>query len=297
VSPDALVVGEALIDVVIGGAAAVRHPGGSPANVALGLARLGVATRLHTAVGDDADGRLIRAHLADSGVDVTAESVTADPTSAAVATLAGDGSATYEFSVRWNPGVLADVGAPRLVHTGSLAAFLEPGRSVTRDLVRRAQAAGALVSFDPNVRPDLVCDAAAARERFADLAAVSSITKMSDEDAGFLFPGEPIEDVLELLLASGAAVAAITRGRDGALLGSGDHRVEVPAASVAVADTVGAGDTFMAALLWALVFRDDGSGRPGTTRRLDEIGRIAVDAAAVTVSRAGADLPWVGELA
>lgn len=297
-SAEALVIGEALIDVVVDGDVTVRHPGGSPANVALGLARLGIPTRLHTAVGDDADGRHIRAHLADSGVTVTPQSVTAWPTSEAVATLSADGSASYEFSLDWDPHDLEDLAAPRLVHTGSLGAFLRPGCQVTRHIVRRAQAAGAVVSFDPNVRPDLVGEAAVARERFADLASVSSITKMSDEDADFLFPAEPLDDVLGFLLASGAAVAAITRGGAGAVLGSGEHRVEVAAAPAAGGDTIGAGDTFMAALLWALVFGDEPwTGHAVSAQRLAAVSSIAVKAAALTVSRAGADLPWKRELA
>jgi len=297
VTIDALVVGEALIDAVVEPDRVVRHPGGSPANVALGLARLGIATRLHTAIGADDDGELIRAHLDRSGVALTPESVTDAPTSTAVATLADDGSARYDFAVSWNPRELADLGSPTVVHTGSLGALLEPGREVTSDILRRARAAGAFITFDPNIRAGLIGDPREARARFTELALVAQLIKLSDEDAEFLFPGRPLDEVLDLLIAGGAAVAGITLGSRGAYLASAAERVSVPSVTTTVADTVGAGDSFMAALIRGLVFGPDGGdGRPVSSRRLQEIGGWAARAAAVTVSRAGADLPELHEL-
>lgn len=296
-SAGALVVGEALIDEVHGGDRVGRHVGGSPANVALGLARLGVTTRLHTALGDDSDGGLIREHLAASGVALTAESRTDAPTSRAIATLAPDGSATYEFALGWNPRPLPVLGSPRVIHTGSLGALLEPGAAVTADIVRRGRAGGALITLDPNVRSSILPDASSARTVFENLAALSHVTKFSDEDAEYLYPGTPLDDVLDLLLAAGVAVAGITRGGEGALLATAGERVAVPPVVTAVADTVGAGDSFMAALVWALVFGGEGwDGHPVDRRRLEEIGSTAACAAALTVSRPGADLPRADEL-
>jgi fructokinase len=297
VSAGALVVGEALIDAVVDSGGTRRHPGGSPANVALGLARLGVDTRLHTAIGDDGDGRLIRDHLGNSGVTLTAESVTDGPTSQAVATLAEDGSATYQFALNWNPRDIDELEAPTVIHTGSLGAFLEPGCRVTSEILSRGRAAGALITFDPNIRPDLVGDVREARRRFGELASASHVTKLSDVDAEFLFPGTPLDDVLDLLIDGGVAVAGITRGSDGAYLASEEGRVIIPPAKTTVADTVGAGDSFMATLIWSLVFVGDGwNGIPVSERELDEVGRRAALAAAITVSRAGADLPYLSEL-
>lgn len=297
-SSGALVVGEALIDEVIGRDSVSRHPGGSPANVALGLARLNVATRLHTAIGDDEGGRLIRRQLAASGAIVTAESETSAPTSRAIATVAEDGSATYEFSVSWDPGSLGELLDPRVIHTGSLGAFLQPGSALVRDIIGRGRAGGAMITFDPNVRPSLVPDPDASRTVFETFAFSSQLTKLSDEDAEFLYPGRPLDRVLDLLIDGGVAVAAITRGSRGAILASGSHRTEVPAVRTAVADTVGAGDSFMAALIWALAFAG-GRWDGGTIERnrLDDIGRTAARAAAITVSRPGADLPLLSELA
>lgn len=293
----ALVVGEALIDEVVDGGRVSRHPGGSPANVALGLARLGVTTRLHTAIGDDEDGALIRRHLGASAVALTPESVTAAPTSKAVATLAADGSAAYRFALRWAPAPVGDLGSPAVVHTGSIGAFLEPGARVAADAVARGRSAGALIAFDPNVRPSLLPDPESLRAAHRELASAVHLVKLSDEDAAYLYPGASLEAVLDLLVDAGAGVAAITRGGAGALMASGPERVELAAVRTTVADTVGAGDTFMAALIWALAF--DGPGWDGgaiSTDRLRFVGAVAARAAAITVSRPGADLPSLSDL-
>jgi len=297
VNRSALVVGEALIDEVVELGRVSRYTGGSPANVALGLSRLNVATRLHSAIGDDEDGELIRKHLRESGVVITPESLTNAPTSKAVATVANDGSATYEFALNWDPVNLSELGAPKIIHAGSLGAFLEPGSDVTNDIVRRGGAAGALITFDPNVRPSLVRDSRKSHKLFEALAFSSHITKLSDEDAQFLFPEKSVNYVLDLLIDGGVTVAGITRGSRGACLASGRNRIIVPPAQTVVADTVGAGDSFMAALIWALVFRNGGwNGQPISQQQLEDVGRKAALAAAVTVSRPGADLPTLAEI-
>ena len=296
-SGGALVVGEALIDVVVDGDRASRHPGGSPANVALGLARLAVDTRLHTAIGDDPDGALVGRHLRDSGVSLTGASVTSAPTSTAVATLARDGSAVYDFAVTWAPATLDDLGSPALIHTGSIAAFLRPGAEIVRDIVRRGASLGSLVTFDPNIRPALLPDRETVRAVFGELASASRLVKLSDEDAAYLYPGTPLDSVLDLLIDNGVGVAAITRGADGAVLASGSARAVITPVRTPVADTVGAGDSFMAALIQALAFDDEGwDGSPIALDRLQIVGERAARAAAITVSRSGADLPSLGDL-
>jgi fructokinase len=292
-----LVVGEALIDEVVEAGHPRRHAGGSPANVALGLARLNIATRLHTAIGSDEDGAFIRDHLGRSGVIVTAESTTDAPTSKAVATLSEDKAATYEFALSWAPVNLIDLGAPKAIHTGSLAAFLEPGCDVTKDIVDRGRTLGSLVTFDPNIRPSLVGDSGKALKAFESIAFASHITKLSDDDAEFLFPGKSPSYVLDRLIAGGVSVAAITKGGEGALLASGAERVVILPVEVTVADTVGAGDSFMAALIWSLIAAGGGwDGHPISRQRLTDIGGMAALAAAITVSRPGADPPRLIEL-
>ena len=296
-SRSALVIGEALIDEVVEGGRVGRHPGGSPANVALGLARLDVATRLHTAIGDDVDGELIRRQLSGSGVTVTAGSVTDAPTSKAVAVLARDGSATYRFAMGWDPAPLDDLGSPTLIHTGSLGAFLQPGSEVARGTVTRGRGLGALISFDPNIRASLLPGPDATRASFEEFVSSAHLVKLSEEDAEYLYPGTPPERVLDLLVDGGVGVAAITHGGEGARLASGGDRMRVPSVVTSVADTVGAGDSFMAALIWALAFDGDGwNGGPIAADQLESIGRTAARAASITVSRAGADLPSLEDL-
>lgn len=296
-SRSALVIGEALIDEVVEGDRVSRHPGGSPANVALGLARLDVVTRFHTAIGNDPDGERIQRYLSKPGVILTAGSVTNMPTSRAMAMLGQEGSATYRFTLSWDPNHLDDLGSPKLIHTGSLGAFLQPGSDVTRDIIRRGRSRGALTTFDPNIRPSLLPEPDRTLASFEDLAFCTQLTKLSDEDAEYLYPGMPPEDVLDLLVEGGVSVAAITRGDKGAYLASGGNRVSIPSLRTRVADTVGAGDSFMAALIWALTF--DGAGWDGgqiSADRLEAIGGTAAQAAAITVSRPGADLPYLAEL-
>jgi len=291
------VVGEALIDEVVDGGRVGRHPGGSPSNVALGLARLDVDTVLHTRIGDDADGGLIRRHLGATGVGLTADSVTAAPTSRAVATISQDGSASYRFDVTWDPAPLADLGTPTVIHAGSLGAFMEPGSKVTRDIIQRGLRQDARITLDPNIRPSLLPDPAETRAFFEELAFTSHLTKLSDEDAEYLYPGRPLEDVLNLLIDGGIPIAAITRGADGAMLASGGERIVIPPVTVGVVDTVGAGDSFMATLIWALAFDADGwAGEQVSAERLRVVGRAAATAAALTVCRPGADLPTLREL-
>ncbi len=240
---------------------------------------------------------MIERHLGAAGVSVTASSVTDAPTSNAVAIRAQDGSVSYRFTVAWEPVRLDDLGSPTLVHAGSLGAFLRPGSEVTRDTIGRGRRLGALISFDPNIRPSLLAEREETRASFEELASSSHLTKLSDEDADHLYPGVPLEDVLDRLVDAGAGVAAVTRGSEGALLASGDERVSVLSVRTPVADTVGAGDSFMAALIWALAF--DGAawaGGPIPAARLQTIGDTAARAAAITVSRSGADLPHIGEL-
>ena len=296
-SPSALVVGEALIDEVVDGDRVHRHPGGSPANVALGLARLGVPTVFHTAVGGDADGKLIEQHLNDSGVTLTRGSVTDARTSKAIATLATDGSATYQFTVSWAPAELDDVGSPTLIHTGSLGAFLRPGAKVTKAILRRGKNLGALITLDPNIRTSLLPDTESTRASFEELVQFAHLVKLSDEDAGYLYPGTTTEDLLDSLVACGAGVAVITRGGEGAYLASGGDRISIPAVKTLIVDTVGAGDSFMAAVIWSLAFTSDGwDGTPVSAERLTAVGTTAAHAAAITVSRPGADLPHPSDL-
>jgi fructokinase len=289
-----LVVGEALVDVTQApGRPDAEHPGGSPLNVAVGLARLGVRTTLAAQVGADAHGDRIRAHLDDSGVRLEALAGS-DRTATATARLDAAGHATYDFDLRWDPTDLPDPGPYTLLHVGSIGSWMSPGTDAVIDLVRRARDAGVPVSFDPNVRPALAPDLDAVGRRVRDLAAAASIVKLSDEDAATL-AGEPAALVDELL-GLGPRLVAMTLGADGSVLCGRSARVEVPAGPVEVADTIGAGDSWMAGLLAGIVTEGWSSRASYSADDLGWLGELAGATAAITCSRPGADPPWRHEV-
>lgn len=286
---DVLVVGEALVDIVHSVDGVHEHPGGSPSNVALGLGRLGIATALLSRLGRDPRGTRIAEHLERSAVRVLAESFCDTPTATATALIGADGAARYEFDVRWSIASLPTSTPARIMHTGSIAMFLEPGAGAVAELLR-SRPAGVLVSIDPNIRPALIGKRDAARAVFERFVALADIVKLSDEDAAWLYPGEPVESVMGRLLDAGVALAAITRGEAGALLATRMHLVRVAALPIEVRDTVGAGDSFMAALLAGVLRSPHRLDELGMAE-LERLGALATVAAAVTVGRVGADLP------
>ncbi|MEV8370476.1 carbohydrate kinase [Microbacterium sp. NPDC064584] len=290
-----LVIGEALIDIVVtaDGSEPVEHVGGSPANVALALGRLGDRVSVLTAIADDDRGRRIADHLRASGVAMHPSSWSLDRTSTALARITADGSARYEFDVTWSlPSV--PVVRDDIVHVGSIAAFVQPGAdSVLTALQNTPEPT--VISFDPNIRPALVGDRAAALAQVDAITALADIVKLSDEDAEWLYPGWGAEAVVDRLLETGARVVAVTMGGDGALIGSAHGKVTVPAPHVKVRDTVGAGDTFSAGLIDAVLHQPDLLQTPDADA-LTSLGRHAAAAAAITVQRPGADPPTREEL-
>lgn len=288
---DVLVIGEALIDIVeddggLGGSDR-ELVGGSPANVAVGLARQDHVVRLLTRLGRDDRGRRIAAQVEASGARIDVDSWTDAPTSTARARLRSDGSAAYEFAIDWEVPVVSPDGM-RAVHTGSIALFLEPGGMAVLETLRAASSAGALVSVDPNIRPALVGEHAIALERFTQAAASADLVKLSDEDAEWLYPGLSPAEVLERIAGYGPRLVVMTRGADGAIgLGPGGI-AEVPSLTVSVSDTIGAGDAYMASLISSAL--DDGSMLVDADAFGSAMRRAAV-MAGITVSRAGANPP------
>ncbi|MFT4122260.1 MAG: carbohydrate kinase [Microbacteriaceae bacterium] len=292
--PSIVVVGEALIDIVDDGSPR-EIPGGSPANVALGLGRLGAPVEFVTWLGDDDRGHRIAAHLEASGVRLAAGGTGAAHTSTATVRLASDGQPRYEFDVQWDPPRVAET--PGWLHVGSIGAFLQPGASTVRDLVTRTASAGGVVSFDPNIRPALLPAPAQAREDFERLAAQTNVLKLSDEDAAWLYPACDTDEVVDRVLQLGVELVVVTSGPRGSVLATRAERVLVPGVSVVVADTVGAGDTYMAALIWQLARKSTSRISALDARDLASIGATSTLAAAITVSRRGADLPSDVDLA
>jgi fructokinase len=289
-----LVIGEALTDIVTTMTGTQEHPGGSPANVALGLARLGVQTTLLTALGADARGQAIAERLNTAGVHILPESWSLPATSTATAEVEPDGSARYTFDIVWDLPRHIPLPAARHVHIGSIAAFLAPGADQAEKIIR-VLAPTATVSFDPNIRPALIGDPTAARARFERLAALADVIKLSDEDAAFLYPDHLPDQAASAITALSPTVA-LTKGVNGSTLFADGRVIEVAPVRTSVVDTIGAGDSYMAALLWALLDGARPSAEPSDQSDLAAAGRFAAQAAAITVSRAGAQPPTVTEL-
>jgi fructokinase len=300
-----VVVGEALVDLVgqRGGRTFVAHPGGSPANVALGLARLGVPVTLMTRLGHDGLGEMVTEHLRASGVRVSGGPAPGMSTSLAIATLAA-GIASYDFRIDWDMPALDPLPIEtRCLHTGSLATALPPGNVNVIDLIERERTRGRVtISYDPNVRPALLGDAARARTGIEHLVALSDVVKVSDEDLEWLYPDQPGELLAQHWLGMGPALVVVTRGAMGVYAVSAGVELHRPAVPIDLVDTVGAGDSFTSGLLEALHRADlIGGSRRGALAAIDESTLVSVaDAAAltaaITCSRPGADPPTRAEV-
>ena len=300
-----LVIGESLIDIVHRpDGSAQEHVGGSPANVAVGLARLGNDVTLATMIGEDEHGARIADLLDREGVWLTAGSVGERRTSVATSTLDAAGAAAYTFDLAWELSEDQPLEGLAHVHTGSIAATLEPGASAVLNTIRTAQP-GATISYDPNVRPSLMGDPQEVRAKIEQLIGLSDVVKASDEDIAWLYDTAPLSDILRLWGLLGPAVVVVTRGDKGAVVGLGitGELTSVDAPAVEVADTVGAGDSFMAGLVSGLL----DAGLLGGVQARERLRaatladvRPAVDralaCAAITVSRPGANPPHLAEL-
>ena len=319
-----LLIGEALIDVVRHpGQAAQRVPGGCALNVAVGLGRLGHAPLLATWVGDDADGRRLAEHCAASGVRLVPGSDKAVRTSVAEAMIDEAGKATYAFTIDWQLPPIPDELCPGLVHVGSIGGVLEPGGSAELAYVE-AMRGQTFIAFDPNCRPALMGPQDRARTIIERYVAAADLVKASDEDLAWLYPEAGTDDGLlacaRRWASAGPAVVVVTRGAQGAFAVTRSQEVvRVGAAPiesitgvitrhnarkvrplsrppVVVADTIGAGDSFMAGLIHGL----DEYGFCDFAQNDGILAAILTQAAAmaaITVSRPGADPPWMYELA
>lgn len=265
--------------------------------------------------GRDSYGEQIAAHLAADGVTPVLPPDDGR-TSVATVTLDERGAASYDFDLDWSlPAVdeitaalaAASAGAhdpassPSLAHIGSIATTLQPGATTVLDLVTRLRP-GSTITFDPNARPTIVGDVAYAVAQAEAFVAVSDVVKASDEDLLWLYPGRTIEETAAAWLALGPAVVAVTRGSEGGYAVAVSGAVSVPSVRAELVDTVGAGDSFMAAMLGWVV--DNGLDGPSSRdalyaispAQLSSLLGYAAAAAAITVSRAGANPPSRPEL-
>ncbi|HEY6762895.1 MAG TPA: carbohydrate kinase [Baekduia sp.] len=308
--PIVAVIGEALIDVIPteDDATFAAHVGGSPLNVAAGLARLEQPTAFLGRFSSDGFGRLLRRYAERAGVHLGAAPDAAEPSTLAVVALDDRGVAQYDFTVDgtadwgWTPTELAAMpSGVALVHFGSLASWLPPGDAVIGAFVDDLRTGNdIIISYDPNVRPGLLHNPARARPLIEPRVAAAHVVKASSEDLDWLYPDISYADVAARWLDLGPKVVFITDGGEGTTAYARDSDpVRRPAMDIAVVDTVGAGDAFTSGLLDALL-------RSGiqTPADLDRLGPVTLtdvlDAATVvaglTCARAGAKSPSRAEL-
>lgn len=299
------VIGEALIDLVPAGGAEqfVARPGGSPFNVAVGLARLGHRTAFMARLAEDAFGQILRRRATEEGLDLAAAPRATQPTTLAVVSLDAAANASYDFYFegtadwQWTAAELEQFPKESAIgHFGSLAAWTKPGSGHIQTAMSRLRAEGrTLISYDPNVRPALLGHQASARPLIEQSVAAAHLVKASREDVEWLYPGQGLDEVSSRWLSLGAALVVITDGADGAQLhrarSAGFHR---PGRSVTVIDTVGAGDAFTAGLLGGILRRElqgPEALRHASDEVLAEIVDEAILVSALTCERSGADPP------
>jgi len=310
-----VVCGEALMDVFVGaetptGMALDARVGGSPFNVALGLARLGQAVAFFGGVSRGVLGeRLLRA-LRDNGVSIDCVERLDAPTTLGLVALDARGVPDYAFygtgAADRRLSLEALQALPprrRALQFGSYAMVVEPAAATLAELVEREHARGVpqrcVIAYDPNIRLNVEPDLARWRDKLHWMAPRTDLLKLSDEDLSLLFPGRRSDDFAADMLARGAGCVVVTRGGEGAVAWSAGATAEAQPLPVTVVDTVGAGDTFQAALLTWLAEHDRLS--PAAIRTLGREAladalHFAGAAAAITCSRRGADLPRRDEL-
>jgi fructokinase len=310
VRPVLTVIGEALVDLVPAGPPGKyrEKPGGSPFNVAVGLARLGNRTSLMARFAEDRYGRLLLAAAAVEGIDLRAAARAAERATVATASVGEAGQVTYEFDMdgtadwQWTAAELRRLSPEtEVLHFGSIASWTSPGAARIACLIGELRAAGrVMISYDPNVRSAVIGPRARAVELVERDVRLADVVKASREDLEWLYPGLSVEDVAALWSELGAEVVVVTDGAAGATAYPRRRApVHRPGRPVKVVDTIGAGDAFTAGLLTGLVRR-----RLYRNGRLEEVseGTLAdiVDEAvlisAITCEREGADPPRLAEL-
>lgn len=302
--------GDALIDFVPtknadGREAVMPAVGGSCLNVAIGIARLGAPTGFVGGVSTDLFGRMIADHAATSNVELGLATRSDHQTTLAfVRIVAGESHyAFYDAQTAARNWTFRRGTIPfdtvEAVHVGSTTLVNDQGAAETKALIADARASST-ISFDPNCRPNLVKDKPAYLARMVEFAASADLIKMSDVDFTFLFGEEPYQQRARALLGQGTNLVVITRGNNGAIAWHAKAgQIEVEAPKVAVADTIGAGDSFQAALLFALHKQGRLARQQLKDIGADELRRalsFAANCAALTCTRPGADPPWSHEI-
>jgi fructokinase len=294
------VAGEVLIDLIPDGSDRKPIVGGGPANTAIALSKLGINTQFIDGISSDEYGQMAKGDLVASGTKLDYVKYSDKPTCLAIVSLNDSGSASYEFVIEntatfdftpnWLPNPQSK--GPSLLHIGTLATVIEPGASVLFEWAQSV-AKVAPVVFDPNIRPAVIGDRKQYVMQVERWVSISSAVKVSDEDIRWLYPNLDIDHVVNNWLAKGPSLIAVTYGDKGLAGYRQGEKVSVNAVQVLVADTVGAGDTVGAILVEAIV-KDGLDTLSGV--RLEMMLKRAAQAAAITVSRSGANPPTLKEI-
>ena len=294
------VAGEVLIDLIPDGSERKPIVGGGPANTAKALAKLGIDAQFIDGISTDDYGLMVKGELVASGVKLDYVKYSDKPTCLAIVSLSDTGSASYEFVIEntatfdfnsdWLPNPQTE--RPALLHIGTLATAIESGASVLFDWARSVAKVAPIV-FDPNIRPAVIGDRNQYVMQVERWVSISSAVKVSDEDIKWLYPSLEIDQVVNNWLAKGPSLIVVTYGDKGLAGYRQGEKVIVDAVKVAVADAVGAGDTVGAILVEAIV-KDGLNTLSGV--RLEMMLKRAAKAAAITVSRSGANPPTLKEI-
>lgn len=304
--PSVLVIGEALIDVVHGIYGGIKNiPGGSPANTAVALARLGVKTFMKARTSKDNFGIEIRNYLTNQNINLDYSLIVEEPSSVIDAIIQKDGTPKYEAVLSgaadfgWTTEELKkdfdnDI---KIIHLGSLTSYIEPGASNVEKWFSHLRESGKyLLTFDPNIRHPLDGQTeTAVRNRAKILTSLAHVVKASDEDLRWINPDKSPQDSALEIIKSGALLVVVTLGKDGAFaINREEEFIEVSTPEINVTDTIGAGDTFAAALITQIlekqIFDETSLSKLNKTELAQILSNSALTAS-ITCSRQGANPP------
>lgn len=301
-----VVTGEALIDLVVDHEGLLHaRPGGGPFNTARTIGRLGLAPAFLGSLSQDSFGHLLRESLDSDGVKLGVPQLAAAPTTLAVVDIDAGGGPRYRFylagtsagSLEYPQLAAALPDSVTALYAGSLALVMEPVATSVEHLIARDLPPGTLVMVDPNCRPEAITDQHAYRARLSRILARADVVKVSVEDLAYLYPGAAARTAAADLRSQGPRLVLVTDGPRPARAFLGSQEVSAGVPAVQVVDTIGAGDAFGGAFLaW---WSQNGLGRADLHRsgRVREALAAAAEAAALTCTRAGAEPPWLAELA
>lgn len=306
-----LVIGEALVDVVHSGDGGIKNvPGGSPANTAVALARLGITTFMKARISKDKFGSEIRSYLENQNVNLNLSLFVDEPSSVIDAFIQKDGSAKYEANLKgasdygWTESELDIALAEniKIIQLGSLTSYIEPGASNVENWYKKLRNNSKhLLTFDPNIRHPLDAQPEdEVRKRAKNLASLAHVVKASDEDLSWISPDQDVIETAKNFIENGTTLVVITLGKNGAVaINSNFEVIQIPAPAVEVKDTIGAGDTFAAALIAQLLEKQIVDEKALSALPLSDLRDILSNCAmtsALTCSRQGANPPYRHEV-